>query len=183
MTTSEHFYIKKKIKESIVAIGVYDKKNDNDIILGSGFCITENGIALTTRHVLGDYFRLLNESFVNGNEFEISMFQNLFNGQQLLKERITVKRIQNLIFKKKVETEPSDLDVSLLYSDKEIKGRQYLEIKTIDQNLLYKKICICGFPMGNSSFSMNKNEGIRFNPIIQFGRLSGFMPFDEFPTP
>jgi hypothetical protein len=58
----------------------------------------------------------------------------------------------------------------------------YLEIAP-SQNSVSDEILLCGYPGGFQAFSMKRDKdiGIRFSPVLQYGRVSGFMPNDEDP--
>ena len=40
-----------------------------------------------------------------------------------------------------------------------------------------------GYPSGEQSLTVDKEYGIRFTPIIQFGHITGFMPIDDIRVP
>ena len=40
-----------------------------------------------------------------------------------------------------------------------------------------------GYPSGEQSLTVDKEYGIRFSPIIQFGHITGFMPIDYIRVP
>jgi hypothetical protein len=49
---------------------------------------------------------------------------------------------------------------------------------------LYQEVAICGYPQGDESFALlNNPSGLKLSPIIQFGHISGFMPYDDADIP
>jgi len=84
---------------------------------------------------------------------------------------------------------PGDLDVGLIIPREqgeyqEVKDIRHLEMKNKPfRPRLYDKMCICGFPGGAQSLQLQREYGMRFSPTLQFGHLTGLMPFDEIKNP
>lgn len=74
----------------------------------------------------------------------------------------------------------------MIIPKKKVNGLPHLEIKDFDkmqQLKLYSEICMSGYPSGEQSLTVDKEYGIRFSPIIQFGHITGFMPIDDIRVP
>ena len=48
---------------------------------------------------------------------------------------------------------------------------------------IYHEVSICGYPSGEYSLDIAKRYGLRFSPVMQFGRITSLMPIDDIRAP
>ena len=79
---------------------------------------------------------------------------------------------------------PLDFDISVAQlEEKKSKPLAFLDLNPTKADL-YQEVAISGYPQGNESFALlNNPSGLKLSPIVQFGRISGFMPYDDADIP
>lgn len=78
---------------------------------------------------------------------------------------------------------PDDPDIGYAIPNEKVSV-PYLTFKQDAKTSLYDEICITGYPAGGQSLDPQKKfGGMRFNPVVQFGHISGYMPHDNSPMP
>lgn len=170
------------IKESIVAVGLAEKKSNNpSVILGSGFIINKEGFVLTAKHVITATINLL----VNYPEHEVASFYITIEQNKISVNKLSCKNYALIIPDEDAEYYiQEEVDIALLIP-KLNKNTKFLKIKK-DPVEIYSEICICGYPGGNSSLYIadpTKQYTYRFSPMMQFGRISTLIPYDtQYPV-
>jgi Trypsin-like peptidase domain len=82
----------------------------------------------------------------------------------------------------KKESISKSFDIGIGIPKEYCKSIPYLEIKKSDNSILFKDVLMCGYPNGNLSLNDDVNS-LRLSPTIQFGRVTGLMPYDTYHTP
>lgn len=54
---------------------------------------------------------------------------------------------------------------------------------SMQQVQVYHEICMCGYPSGEYSLAIARRYGLRFSPVMQFGRITSLMPIDDIRAP
>lgn len=168
-----------------MAIGLRTLEDPKPIeIVGSGFIFDSKGYVMTAGHVLLECQRLQKEYKENGIKAAIVAYKteylskNDIDLRPIVFEKLTVEILNKII---PDSAAPENMDIG--YG--KLKGNHdfdFLEIGPSPNNVS-DEILLCGYPGGFQTFSMNKSKdiGIRFSPVLQYGRISGFMPNDEDP--
>jgi hypothetical protein len=178
----------KRVKAATVAIGLANK-DTKDVIrtFGTGFFIGDEYI-VSSAHVFSQCLNY-NSQYKeknNGLEGMYSAFSVTTGGDQLDLNTYRINESIRLPPVKEVAgfTGSIDLDIGLGKLDR--PSESFLPIKQPCQLKLYDEIVMCGYPSGRLSLILDRNEdgaGMRLSPIIQFGHISGLMPYDESPAP
>lgn len=170
---------KKNIKESIVAVGLGDKKGSNpNVIVGSGFIVNREGFVITAKHVLQSCLNLLRTPKYKGSS--LCSFNVIVSGNTIRIDKLESNSYSSPVPDKDSEFYiDEDVDVALLVPTI-FQNKNYLEIKN-DPLELYSEVCICGYPGGNQSLAISDTSlqfDYRFSPMTEFGRISSLIPFD-----
>jgi len=147
-----------KVKTATVAVALLNEEDDKNpfIIIGTGFCVHNEGIIITCRHVVS--------AFTDEIEFNKLINQTNLEEQNLWKElKGSVPHViffnsslpgQLLAFPVRVNFSicKTDYDLGVMRLDKHeafSKGFPVLEIEPYENIKEATEIALCGFPLGN----------------------------------
>lgn len=179
----------KNIKSTIVALGLVDKGEiEPKQILGTGFFVSKTGYVMSAAHVLKRCVKFL-ELYERRKEKtelaafhldpKISMFE--FNTIPIGQAQFSNLSDQGIGY-----TGPQDLDLGIAVpATVKRDDFPYLEIKpSAFKPALASEIAICGYPKGAHTMNLgNTVVGVRVSPVVQYGRISGFMLYDDAELP
>jgi hypothetical protein len=181
----------RKVKDATVAIGLIDKKADRRpvFIAGSGFFVSSRGYVVTAKHVLDGCDEAIAASDKQVTELEVAVLSVAALGSSA---EVRVMREVNTYAVRVINSAsyvgPFDPDIGVIIPGEgvdDIGGTPFLNIKQPPAILdLYQNAVMCGYPSGDQSLDMfRRHIGLRLSPIIQFGRITGFMPTDDVRVP
>lgn len=189
MINSSNFTL---VKNATVALGLVDEGGIvPKQICGTGFIVTKNQYLMTASHVV-DACMKWNKMYEKKNiKTEIVAFNTLGTESEIKFHVLPVDPFSKEFFVKTVLKDPGegfagprDFDIAIgkfLYKTDDFP---FLEIKKPGESILYNEIAICGYPNGDQSLDLKRKfSGIRFSPIIQFGRIVGLLPSDNSKRP
>ena len=175
-----------RIKSSTVGLGLVDKNQFlPKAIFGSGFFVKPQGYIMTAQHVLSDcinWYRFLNRDSITVEivAFHIREDKSTINLDTLPLE---IASQPSHPYGTGEYPGPEDPDIGYAIPNEKLNV-PYLDFKQEDRIDLYSEICVTGYPAGSQSLDpQKKHGGIRFNPVVQFGRVSGYMPHDYSRVP
>jgi hypothetical protein len=176
-----------EVKSASVAIGLADKTTlKPKVVIGSGFFASSTGLVITAGHVFEHCVRWQGILRRGREETEVMVFDISETGPKFIMAATKLENMKRVSITKPLEEHyvgPINMDIGVATIADRTK-LPCLEIKTPFASRLYDEIALCGYPAGNQSFAVVKREvGIRLSPILQFGRISGFMPTDGNPAP
>lgn len=182
---------KKKIsdlKSSVVAIGLKKLEDPFPLeIIGSGFLFDPAGYVMSAAHVFKKCEFLQKEYKKNGQKIAVvayvvdlkkNLSESLFMPLQF--EKISVEYLATQL---KDSAAPENMDIGY---GKLSRKHNYPSLEIVSETMeVSDEILLCGYPGGSQTFSLikNKESGMRFSPVLQFGRISGFMAHDNDPIP
>lgn len=180
----------KKVKDATVAIGLA-KVNSTvpEIVIGSGFIFDSRGYIVTAAHVAEKivkvqkrknfgkkakdkvnvvYFRPILEKDATGYKIHDLNIFHLVNYQKIYED----------------STMPKCLDFAYAKPIKEESSLPFLDITKKMRLPLSSEIMLSSFPSGDHTFRLKpiEFEGERYNPVIQFGKIGGYLPTDSDPA-
>jgi hypothetical protein len=177
------------VKNATVAVGLTKLGNPFPFIIsGSGFILSSKRYAVTALHVVQNCWRMYNLYQQKGVRVEPSIFHvDITNESRVALDTIpfALPYQKNVIDVRVIETDGTfpgslDLDVCIIRLVENDLKLPYLEFRKSEKFELYSEITMCGYPSGDQSLNpIERNRGIRFSPIMQFGRVAGFMPTDH----
>ena len=179
------------VKRSTIAIGLVPKNGYRpEVIFGSGFFMGPEGYFISAFHVL-DYCRKWLDTF-NRQKTTVEMVAfRVFPKESGPDFNVyPIATFMGLGLKQAepgLYSGPSDLDIGIGSIEQRWKV-EYLPFMTSSKPKLYDEICMCGYPAGRQSLDPEKDPdtrhpGSRFSPVMQFGRIAGFMPTDNSERP
>lgn len=178
----------RRIKDACVAIGLTEKGKDDDpvplAVAGSGFFISEGGNVMTAAHVVDRCYRAREALKNEGKLVDISVLRVETNEKSAALTKAPLIDVGALALPEAFNYfGPRDLDICIGRVRTKDKCT-YLPIKNPDQQLdLYSDVIMCGYPRGEETLDVNGQYSVpRFNPVVQFGKISGFMPTDDHPS-
>jgi hypothetical protein len=77
---------------------------------------------------------------------------------------------------------PLSSDIAIVIPEEAPIKLPWFQIKTEEEMRkisAYDDICICSYPGGDQSLDITKKYGLRLKPLMQFGRISRFVPSDQ----
>lgn len=175
------------LKSATVLIGL---KNLDEIkprvIVGSGFIFDSAGYVMTAGHVFEKCQKLQQEYTANGEKTPIVAYvltnydHGKFNLSPISFEKVSLEHLETQI---PDSAAPKNMDIG--YG--KLSGKHdlpCLEIKPA-KNYLADEVIMCGYPGGEQTFSLTRGDdfGMRVSPLLQFGRISGFMAHDTDEIP
>jgi hypothetical protein len=173
-----------KIKSATVAIGLVEKNRPlPKFVFGSGFFVKPEGYIMTAQHVLDhsvNWYTFLNR---NSKTVEIGAFHVRQSENELNLDFIPFERVSTPSKPYAGEYPgPDDPDIGYAIPNERVSV-PYLNFK-IGKSDLYSEVCICGYPAGGQSLDPEKKfRGMRFNPVVQFGHIAGYMASDNSKVP
>lgn len=177
------------IKRSVVAIGITEKgRLEPKEIVGTGFFVNKKGYVMTAAHVLRDLKRYERIYASKGVQVDFAVFHT--DPEVLEFHFTTFPFIEALVVNLKDAgigyVGPQDLDIGIIVPS--IQHRNDLPHLSIKPSTfkppLASEIAVVGYPKGIHTLNLTKREdGIRVSPVLQFGRITGFMLYDEAPQP
>lgn len=180
------------VKSATVALGLVDEgKMVPKELCGTGFIINKNRYVITASHVIDQCFKWY-EIFKSKNEkTEIVAFNSEFTQSEIKFHVLPLDPFsEHSIAKTHLSKAsdgyagPSDADIAVGKFLVRHDDLPFLEIKKPEKLNLYDEIVMCGYPSGDQSLDLKRKfSGIRFSPIMQFGKISGLMPSDNSPEP
>jgi len=176
-----------KIKSATVAIGIVDKgKLFPKEIIGSGFLFDPSGYLITAGHVAERCVKVAKEYVANNTPVEMVTFRAI-TGKSINFVVDVIERFSVLDLVKIPQgyTGPTDLDIACGKPKTKHSGLPFLEINPSCEYPIAEEILMCGYPRGVHALSLTsgKLSGMRFSPILQFGKIAGLLPWDEDTTP
>ena len=176
----------KKVKHSCVALGLVQRNDSKPLaIYGSGFIIDDSGIIATADHVLDacktakNFLKLKKKITV-----DTAIFRSTPHSSGMYLDTAVLTNLKKITYVHKKESFP--LNVIDLGFGKMLKPISDCIPLEMDSKLLNvtDEVGICGFPSGDFTFDLvGKRMGLRYSPLFQIGRISGFMPYDDAPEP
>jgi hypothetical protein len=175
-----------RIKSATVGIGLVEKNGHiPKAVFGSGFFVKPEGYMMTAQHVLDDCIKWYN--FLNRNTVKVEFvaFHVWQEGSILNLNVLPFEKVSSpsKTYKQGEYPGPEDPDIGYAIPNERLNV-PYLDFKRDGKSDLYSEICICGYPAGGQSLDPEKKfGGIRFNPVVQFGYISGYMATDNSIVP
>lgn len=176
-----------KIKSATVAIGLKPLADVKPkIIVGSGFLFDSAGYVMTAGHVLVKCQNLQKQYKEQGEKTPIVAYiSNINNKNQFILTPINFEKISIEHLETSMPQSPAPKNMDIGYG--KLSGKHnlpYLEVEP-SKNEITDEILMCGYPGGDQTFSLTRSDdfGMRVSPVLQFGRISGFMAHDTDPTP
>src|SRR3972149_4421331 len=174
-----------KIKSSTVAIGLRDGNNVNPYtIFGTGFIVNPEGYVITAAHVFQDCLKKCEELHKENDKINMSII--------LLQSKGNNTDITLMNFDKGISIDMgsslalgtmSETDIAILRPVEEQQNLTPLTINPKKLNVL-DEILMCGYPGGGTSLKISANAfDVRMNPLIQTGKIAGFLPIDSVEHP
>lgn len=174
-----------KVKQSTIAIDLAEENKFPRYILGTGFFVSSDASIMSAAHVFvgcaeaqqyryekyGEKLGIVaGIAFVEGGKFRTFSVR-------IGKQTMSKIRSYDLGY-----MGPQDFDVAVAKLEEEgSKPLAFLDLHTTKPNL-YEEVAMCGYPQGNVTFAFLSNPnpaGLRVSPVLQFGHVSGFMPYDD----
>ncbi|MGI0013183.1 MAG: S1 family peptidase [Nitrososphaera sp.] len=182
-----------KVKLATVAIGLVDRgKTRPKTIAGSGFIISEKRYVASALHVVESCLQLQSTFRARGEETHIAAFHADSSKEGVVEFQylpFAVPLSESIVDIKMPEmhagwTQSLNLDIGIAKLMDHKFDLPFLEFKEPTAALqLYDEVVMCGYPSGDQSLNVTRlEEGIRFDPILQFGRISNFLPTDNSPN-
>lgn len=175
------------IKSATVAIGLVDKGQiQPKEIVGSGFLFDPAGYVMSAGHVAQRCVDLAQKYNVNGTPVEIATFRAIISKTINFAVDVIEKfTVMDLVKVPQGYVGPTDLDVVCGKPYTKHSNFPFLKIKNTCEYHVSDDIMMCGYPRGEHSLSLTtaKITGMRFSPILQFGKIGGLLPWDsdQFP--
>jgi hypothetical protein len=174
------------IKSSTVGLGLVEKNQYfPKAVFGSGFFVRPEGYIMTAQHVLDnciEWYQFLNRRSIT---VEFVAFHIRENPNTINLDTIPLKIVSrpSRPYGPGEYPGPDDPDIGYAIPNEKVDV-SYLKFKQDGKTNLYDEICITGYPAGGQSLDPQKKfGGMRFNPVVQFGHISGYMPHDNSPMP
>jgi hypothetical protein len=174
-------------QSTVVAIGIADGDSYEPVgFAGTGSFISADGYILTAWHVLDSCESNIRK--YRNRKLEVVIFRIASNGSNLRfnivpldrKIKVRIKSAQSKY------AGPFDLDIGIAKVKVRSNSLPHLRIREQKSNL-YEDITICSYPNPKQSLVIFKRldnySGLRFSPILQFGRTTAFMPEDNHINP
>lgn len=177
----------KHVKRSTISIGLAEHDRFPLVVLGTGFFVSSDALIMSAGHVLEEcaqakqYFHK-----THGKDLDVvaSFAYTSKQEQHILSPRIGEARLLKMKRYDLGYVGPLDFDISIAQlEEKKSKPLAFLDLNPTKKDL-YQEVAICGYPQGDESFALLYNpSGLKLSPIIQFGHISGFMPYDDADIP
>lgn len=188
-----------KLKEAVVAIGYYIPKEPPKFH-GTGFLVGEGDRALTCAHVVIPFAHIEDKSFksfppkkkINGKIAELScwLFRTKDNKRHIIRFPVKNvatyldKKLEGLFFNEYIDVAYLELDVNQWidgFGDDKIPS---LMVSGIVDKSVGLEVMMIGFPSPDALFIDDKRpEPKCWEPMTQFAKLAGILPFKDAPTP
>jgi S1-C subfamily serine protease len=179
----------KHIKSATIAIALIRKNTREEHealqIVGSGFLVSEDGYFITAHHVVDSCERLRSAYQAADQTLRVAVLRvDSTSDSVVLSMSDVVGGISLLDTSSENYVGPNNLDVFIGRINTKSKC-PYLEIKAdSDKVEILDEVIMSGYPGGHKTLDMyGELYSPRFNPIIQIGRISGFIPTDDHPNP
>jgi len=180
------------LKDATVALGLVDEgEMVPKEICGTGFILNKNRYVITASHVIDQCFKLYDIYKRKKEKTEIVAFSSELTKSEI-KFHVTPLDpfSEHSLARTKLSKAsdgyagPSDVDIAVGKFLRKQDDLPFIEIKKPEKLNLYDKVAMCGYPSGDQSLDLKRKfSGIRFSPIIQFGRISSLLPTDNSPEP
>lgn len=180
----------RRIKFSTVGIGVHNYTKNEIHLVGSGFYYDTRGYLITAGHVLKSVERI-NQLLKNRDQKvkNISINLNIVDNDKMTVEEDEIELILYPV-NSKYQVDPTrplifDIGIGKIKPTRKkypfLKIRKAQEVTRQEPGELGEAVAICGYPAGEESFSFKIGlyMGFRFSPIMQFGRVASYLPFDD----
>jgi len=180
----------RRIKFSTVGIGVHNYTKNEIHLIGSGFYYDTRGYLMSAGHVLKyaqEITKILKE-----RKQKVKIISINLNILDLNKIAVEEDEIELILYpvnpKHQVNpTRPLMFDIGIGKIKPSREKYPFLKIRKPQKNekqepgQMGESVVICGYPAGEESlsFKIDLEHGFRFSPIMQFGKLGAFLPFDD----
>jgi Trypsin-like peptidase domain len=177
----------KNVKRSTVTIGLAEHDKFPLVVLGTGFFVSSDALIMSAGHVLEECLKA-KQHFRERYGKDLGLVASFAYTSKLERHIISVRiRKMTTLKMKHYDLDyvgPLDFDISVAQLEEEkSKPLAFLDLKPTRADL-YQEVAICGYPQGGETFALLDNpSGLKLSPIIQFGRISRFMPYDDADIP
>ncbi len=173
-----------QIKTTIVAVGI-TQQDRLMTVFGTGFLVDPRGYVMTAYHVKERCDQEKRSLEQQGKQAKLATAR-FFTRDSKLNIKISIMKRWMRIASQSSEqnTGIPNLDVTVGEPLQMGDNLPHLEIREPSKLEIHEEVIMCGYPAADYSFDYRGEiAGMRFSPVLQSGRIAGFMPFDDAVEP